>query len=157
MSVETTGTSAAPQAMPAVLQDFLLLLGRVLLGWIFVQSGWRKLMDMEAFITTSPTSLVKRGVPGATFMGWIGAPLEFVGGLFILVGFATRWAALAILIFTIAATLIGHRYWEYTNPAEFRAQHTQFFKNLSIKGGTVLLIVAGAGRWALDWMLWRKR
>ena len=157
MSVETTGTSTAPQALPAVVQDFLLLVGRVLLGWIFVQSGWRKLMDMEAFITTSPTSLVKRGVPGASFWGWIGAPLEFVGGLLILIGCATRYAAFAILIFTIAATLIGHRYWEFTNPAEYRAQHTQFFKNVSMMGGTMVLIVAGAGRWALDWMLWRKR
>jgi putative oxidoreductase len=156
MSVETK-TDAGPLAMPAVVQDFLLLVGRVLLGWIFVQSGWRKLMDMEAFITTSPTSLVKRGVPGATFWGWIGAPLEFVGGLLILIGCATRYAALAILIFTIAATLIGHRYWEFTNPAEYRAQHTQFFKNVSMMGGTMVLMVAGAGRWALDWVWWRKR
>jgi uncharacterized membrane protein YphA (DoxX/SURF4 family) len=24
--------------------------GRLLLGWIFMQSGWRKLMDMPAFV-----------------------------------------------------------------------------------------------------------
>jgi uncharacterized membrane protein YphA (DoxX/SURF4 family) len=27
-------------------QDFLLLAGRVLMGWIFISSGWRKLMDI---------------------------------------------------------------------------------------------------------------
>ena len=156
MSAETE-TSAAPQAMPGVLQDFLLLLGRVLLGWIFVQSGWRKLMNMDAFISTGQTSLVGRGVPNAAFWGWIGAPVEFLGGVLILFGFATRYAAFAILIFTIAATLIGHRFWEYTNPAEIRAQHTQFFKNVSMMGGTILLMVAGAGRWSFDWRLWRKR
>ncbi len=138
-------------------QDFFLLVGRVLLGWIFVQSGWRKLTNMDAFISTSPTSLQNRGVPWATFWGWIGAPLEFFGGILILLGFATRYAALAILLFTIAASLIGHRYWEFTNPQQYGAQHTQFWKNMSMKGGLVLLFVAGAGRIALDWMLAKRK
>src|ERR1700741_282777 len=77
----------------AVSQAFLLLLGRVLLGWIFVQSGWRKLMNMDAFISTGQTSLVGRGVPNAAFWGWIGAPVEFLGGVLILFGLGTRYAA----------------------------------------------------------------
>src|SRR6266853_825538 len=46
-------------------QDFLLLLGRVLMGWIYVESGWRKLTGMDAFIA----SLVNRHVPYATLIG----------------------------------------------------------------------------------------
>jgi uncharacterized membrane protein YphA (DoxX/SURF4 family) len=34
--------------------DFLLLVARVLMGWIFVSSGWRKLMDVPAFVKTMP-------------------------------------------------------------------------------------------------------
>jgi len=33
-------------------QDFLLLAGRVLMGWIFISSGWRKLMDIPGFVKT---------------------------------------------------------------------------------------------------------
>ena len=71
MSVETT--SAAPQAMPAVVQDFALLVGRVLAGWIFVQSGWGKLMNIPAFVATMP----RRGLPD--FLGYIAPPVEVRG------------------------------------------------------------------------------
>ena len=137
-------------AIAAAWQDVLLLIGRVALGYIFVQSGLRKLMDMDAFISAGPNSLVARGVPWATFWGWIGAVLEFVGGLMILVGLGTRYAALAILLFTIVATLIAHRYWEFAQPPARQLQLTMFFKNLSMMGGMVLLFVTAAGRYSLD-------
>ncbi len=137
-------------------QDFLLLVGRVCIGWIFITSGWRKLMDMDAFIYKGASSLVGRGVPGAGFWGWIGAPLEFIGGLAILFGLATRYAALAMVLFVIVATAISHRYWEHGDPAQFRAQHSHFYKNLSMLGGLVVLFVAGAGRFAIDGILRRR-
>ena len=138
----------------AAWQDFLILFGRLLLGWIFMQSGWRKLMDMPAFIKSS---LTDRGVPVsiADFLGYVAAPLEFVGGVCILLGFATRYAALAIFAFTIAATLIGHRYWEFTGPA-YRAQNTQFWKNVSMMGGQILLFVTAGGRFSIDALLRRN-
>ena len=63
----------APRDGFAMWQDFAILLARVLIGWLFVESGLRKLMGMDAFIA----SLVQRRVPYATVFGWIGAPLEF--------------------------------------------------------------------------------
>src|SRR2546429_8961904 len=99
-------------------QNFLLLAGRVLMGWIFVESGFRKLTGMDAFIA----SLANRRVPYASVLGWIGAPLEFCGGLALLLGAWTRCAALVIIVFVIVATLIGHRYWELSDAAARRAQ-----------------------------------
>jgi len=135
-------------------QQFLILCGRLLLAWVFVQSAWRKLMDMPAFIKTS---LVDRGVPAAyaDFLGYIAAPLEFVAGVCILLGFATRYAALAIFAFTIVATLIGHRYWEFAGPS-YQMQLTQFWKNVSIMGGQMLLFITAGGRFSVDAQLRRK-
>jgi putative oxidoreductase len=135
----------------ALLQDFIILFARVLIGWTYVESGLRKLIDMGPFIA----SLVRRGVPQATFWGWIGAPLEFFGGLALLLGAWTRCAALAILVFTIVATAIGHRYWEIAEPAARRMQHNHFFKNLAMMGGILLLVVTGGGRFSVDG--WRRR
>lgn len=132
-------------------QDFFLLVGRVLLGWIFVQSGWRKLMDIPAFASTMP----RRGLP--EFLGYIAPPVEFIGGVCIVLGFATRYAALLILLFTIIASFSSHKYWTFTDPAQYGQQHTHFWKNTSMKGGLVLLFVVGAGRWAIDWILARRR
>lgn len=134
-------------------QDILLLIGRVMIGWIFVQSGWRKVMDVGGFIKTLPP----RGVPefSATVLGWIGAYVEFIGGLLIMLGLAGRYAALLVLLFTVMATIIGHRFWEYSEPAQYRAQHSNFFKNLTMAGGLLVLYVAGPGRLALDRLLRR--
>jgi putative oxidoreductase len=132
-------------------QNFLLLAGRVLMGWIFVFGGWRKLMGMDSFIA----SLANRRVPYASVMGWIGGLVEFLGGLALLLGFWTRCGALALLVFTIVATLISHRYWEFTDAAARRMQQGHFWKNLTIIGGQLLLLVTGGGRFS--WDGWRAR
>jgi putative oxidoreductase len=131
-------------------QNFLLLAGRVLMGWIFVESGWRKLMGMDTFIA----GLVTRHVPYATVLGWIGAAVEFVGGLALVLGAWTRCGALMLVVFTIIATLIGHRYWEITDVAARRMQQSHFAKNVTIIGGLILLFVTGAGKFSVDG--WRR-
>jgi putative oxidoreductase len=140
-----------PRAGFPLWQDFLLLVGRMLMGWIFVESGWRKLMGTDAFIA----SLASRRVPYAGVMGWIGASVEFFGGLAIILGFATRCAALVMIVFVIVATLIGHRYWEIADAAARRMQQSHFAKNITLIGGFVLLVVTGAGRFSVDG--WRRR
>jgi putative oxidoreductase len=141
----------APRAGFALWQDFGILVARVLMGWLFVESGWRKLMGMDAFIA----SLVQRRVPYATMLGWIGAPLEFFGGVALMLGVFTRCTTLAVIVFTIAATLISHRYWEFADGAARRMHQNHFSKNLAILGGLVLLVVTGGGRFSVDG--WRRR
>jgi putative oxidoreductase len=157
MTVETAGANepqshAALSHLDAVArgaQDFLLLAGRILIGWIFVQSGWRKLMDISGFVATMP----RRGLPD--FLGYVAPFVEFFGGLAVLLGCATRYAAVLMLLFTIIASFSSHRYWDFTDPAQRSTQHTQFWKNVSMMGGIVLLFVAGAGRLSLDHLLRR--
>ena len=52
---------SAPTPNYTLWQNFLLLAGRVLMGWIFVEPGLRKLRGMDAFIA----SLTNRRVPYA--------------------------------------------------------------------------------------------
>ena len=93
--------------LAAQWQDFLLLVGRVLMGLIFVSSGWRKLMDIPGFVKTMPN----RDLPD--FLGYIAPPVEFIGGIFLILGFATRYTSLVILLFIIIATFSSHRYWNF--------------------------------------------
>ena len=132
-------------------RDVLLLLGRVLLGWIFVSSGWRKLMDIPGFVATMP----RRGLP--EFLGYVAPPIEFIGGVCLLLGFATRYTALVMLLFVVTASFSSHRYWTITDAAQYANQSSHFWKNVSMKGGLVLLFITGAGRYALDRLLMRRR
>lgn len=132
--------------------DLILLLGRLALGAIFVKSGLQKLMALGAFAA----SLASRGVPQSSVWAVIGATVEFVGGILIVTGFRTREASLLMILFVIVATGISHRFWEFAEAAR-RAQESQFFKNLSIIGGFLLLFVSGSGRFGLDSLLGRRR
>ena len=133
--------------------DLILLIGRLALGVIFVKSGFQKLMALGAFAT----SLAGRGVPASSFWAVVGATVEFVGGLLIVTGLKTRYASLLMILFVIVATGISHRYWDFADAAARRLQESQFFKNVAIIGGFLVLYVAGAGRFALDAVLGRRK
>jgi len=93
--------------------NVLWLVARCLIGGLFVQGGGVKLMALDAFAA----SLAKNGVPMADIAAAIGAAVEFGGGLAIVVGLQTRYAAPLMVAFTIIATLISHRFWEFADAA----------------------------------------
>jgi putative oxidoreductase len=128
--------------------DFVLLIGRILLGWIYVQSGFSKMSDIPGFAA----KIANRGLP--QFLGYVAAPVELFGGLALLLGFATRYSALLVLLFTVVATLSSHAYWTLPE-AEKAQQSTQFWKNVSMMGGLVILFGTAGGRLSLDRMLSR--
>ena len=75
--------------------------------------------------------------------------IEIAGGLALILGFKARWAALALAIFTLVATLIFHNYW--TLPADKQMmQQLMFMKNIAIIGGLLTLAAWGAGSWSMD-------
>ena len=135
----------------ASASDVLLLVGRVLLGWLFLTSAWGKFMNMGGYVTY----LTNLKVPNPGFFSWIGAPVEFLIGMTLILGFATRYAALLCLLFLIVATALAHRYWEYP-AAQVMAQYNNFLKNLAIFGGALLLFVSGPGRYSVDRALSKK-
>ena len=153
MSMQNSGSPSSwlscTDSIAAQWQDLLLLLSRLLFGWIFVQSGWGKLMNIPGFVATMP----RRGLPD--FLGYVAPFVEFIGGILLIVGLATRYASLVILLFIIIASFSSHRYWA-VEPAQVANQSSHFWKNVSMMGGSVLLFITGAGRYALDAMLSRK-
>ena len=150
MAVFRTSSAAASRAMDGALGDFVILVGRVMIGLIFVLSGWPKLLHYQATVA----GLTHRGIP--EYLAYLGPPVEFFGGLAIVVGFATPYAALLMLLFTIVATASSHRFWEFSDPAQYRAQNTNFWKNVSMMGGMLLLFVTAGGRYSLDRLLLRR-
>jgi putative oxidoreductase len=133
-------------------QDTLLLLARLAIAAIFLQSGFGKLTNLGGFVA----GLEGQGVPLAAVLGPLGAVVEFVGGLALALGAWTRLAALLVAGFTVVATLIAHRYWEL--PADQQMiQSIQFMKNVAIIGGLLSLVAAGGGRFSVAALLRRPR
>jgi putative oxidoreductase len=125
--------------------DFLLLVGRVLLGWLFLASAYAKLGNIAG--TTAYFNGFGMSPPEA--YAWFAGIFELVVGVALILGFATRYAALAIFIWVLVATAIAHRYWTYPAAAQ-GAQYNNFLKNLAIMGGALYMFVFGAGRYLVD-------
>ena len=125
----------------------ILLLGRVALAALYVPSGWSKLTNIAGFAGV----LATKGLPGPA-MAWavVGAAVEFFGGLAILSGFKTRYAALLMITFTLFAAFLSHNYWTIADAAAMRNQSIHFWKDLGLIGGFLFLFVRGAGPLSID-------
>ncbi len=152
MSIQTSSHPALSGAdqLANVTSDFFLLVARIMIGWIFVRSGYGKLFNIAAVGASFPP----RGIP--EFMAYIAVPAEFFGGLALMFGLATRYVTLVMTVFMLVATLTSHRYWDFTEVAARRAQESNFYKNIAIQGGIFALFAVGAGRFSIDALLRRR-
>jgi putative oxidoreductase len=144
-------TFSGADGLAASTSDIILLVGRILIGWIFVRSGYGKIFDIPAYAATFPA----RGLP--TFLAYIAVPAEFFGGLALMFGFATRYAAMVMVVFMLVATFSSHRYWDFADAAARRVQDSNFYKNMAILGGIFFLFACGAGRLSVDAWLQKRR
>ncbi len=127
------------------LQSPLALVGRVLLALMFVMAGFSKIAGFAGTVGY----MQSKGLPAAEVLAALTVVLEIGGGLAIMLGLYTRWAALALAAFTLLATLIFHNFWAM--PAEQQMmQQLMFMKNLSVIGGLLVVAALGAGRASFD-------
>lgn len=120
------------------MNAFATLLGRVGLSLIFIISGFGKI----AAYAGTQQYMESQGVPGALLPLVILA--ELGGGLAILGGLFTRWVALALAVFSVVAALLFH------NNFGDQMQAINFWKNIAMAGGFLVLFAHGAGKFSID-------
>lgn len=121
------------------------LVGRTLLGLIFIVSGYGKITGF----TGTAAYMASKGMPMTEVLLACAIAVELLGGLLLVAGFKARWAAAAIFLFIIPTTIIFH------NPAGLSGQEAQsqminLLKNLSIMGGMLMVVAFGPGAWSVD-------
>ena len=132
--------------------DVLLLVGRILMSYLFLSAGWGKLTNAIG----TATYFAALGVPSPSVMSYLVGALEVAVGVALILGLATCYVAIVIFIFVLVATAFAHRYWTYPADAQ-RAQFIQFTKNLAIMSGSLFLLVVSAGSFSIDAVLAKKQ
>ncbi|HQT60322.1 MAG TPA: DoxX family protein [Acidiphilium sp.] len=122
-----------------------MLAGRLAIALLFVQAGWSKLVHWPGIVHL----LTHLDAPAPTLGGVIAVVCELGAGGLVMLGLRTRQAAIVLVLFTIAANWLAHRFWLMHGRAAAMAE-IQFFLDLAICGGLLLLASAGPGRYSLD-------
>lgn len=123
----------------------IILVARILLMILFIISGWSKLTGFSGTVG----DLQSLEVPVPMLAAAITVLMEFFVAILILIGFYTRPLAFLFALFVLGTALIGHDFWTMAD-AERAANMTQFFKNMSIMGGLLLLGLTGPGKYSVD-------
>lgn len=123
----------------------LVVSGRLLLALMFITAGFGKLTN----IAGTAGYIASGGLPLATLLAVVVGLLELVGGIAIAIGYQTRWAALALGLFTLLASLLFHAFWAVPADQAF-VQQLMFMKNLSVAGGLFIVAALGAGPASVD-------
>lgn len=127
------------------LAKYAAPLGRFLLALIFIWSGFNKLGDIQG----TAGYIASVGLPG--FLVYPTILLEVVGGLFILAGYQVRVTALLLAGFSLLSGLLFHYLpAQGLDGMEQAGQMINFFKNVSIAGGFLMLVALGAGPVSVD-------
>lgn len=121
------------------------LLGRVLIALLFVPAGLQKISGFAGTVGYAASV----GMPMPQVAVAVGLVIEIVGGLAILLGWQTRWAALILGFFTLVASFFFHNFWAV--PAEAAMmQQLLFWKNIAVVGGLLGYAAHGAAGWSVD-------
>ena len=134
----------------SALQSPLLLIVRLYWGWEFFLSGKGKLMDLSA-----PTQFFTQlGIPFPAFNAALAGTTECVGGLFLLVGLASRLTTIPLIVTMIVAYVTADREAVsaiFSDPDKFTGATPFLFLFAS-----VLVLVFGPGFFSLDRLIGRK-
>lgn len=127
--------------------DATLLAARVLLALLFLIFGWRKLVDYPGTVQF----MMHIGAPLPPLATLVAIFMEAFVSIAIILGAATRPLAVLLALYTLGTALIAHHYWTAVG-MERLENEINFYKNVSIMGGLLVLYVAGAGRYSIDYM-----
>lgn len=141
------------------------ILIRFAVGIVFASEGIQKFLHAEA---QGAGRFATIGIPAPEAMGPFVGAVEVVCGSLILLGLATRLAALPLIINMLVALastkvpiLLGHGYWLFAHTFAPKAGFWAFLHesrtDLSMLCGASFLAISGGDAWSLDARLLKQR
>lgn len=131
--------------MNPAAQAQTLLIGRILLGVLFLVAGIRIILSFSLNVAY----FTRLGFPAPEVMTVLAILIEVGGGVLLILGWQTRRVAWLLMLFVAIATAMAHRFWEF-DAAHYANQLNHFLKNAAIIGGLLYVVVLGPGKLSLD-------
>ncbi len=136
----------SPARLSAVFSWLPPLFARLVVGWVFMWSGWAKLNNLPQMIE----NFTEWGIPFPQLLTPFVSGVEFIGGALLLLGLFTRIAATPLVIVMIVAIISAK--WDQITSLE----NLLGFEEVAYMALFGWLAVAGPGAVSLDHFLRRR-
>jgi putative oxidoreductase len=118
------------------MRDAIFLIGRILFASVFLRFGVVHLLQTEG----SAQYAAYKGVPRARTVVVVTGMAMLVAAVAVILGIWMDLAALGLAIYCVVAGVVMHDFWRQTDPQTRQAEMAQFYKNISIAGGALILL-----------------
>ena len=146
------------------LKSPLVVTGRVLLALMFVMAGVSKLGNVGG----TAAYIASGGLPAPTALAVLVGLFEVIAGVALAVGLRARWAALALGLFTLLASVLFHAFWsmpvdqqmvqvmgKYLKKPAHQMTIGQFWRGIGRLGGHLGRTRDGPVGWLRAWRGWQ--
>ena len=120
------------------MNNLIDLLARFFISAIFLFSAYNKIFSVDGTMSW----MEGFGLPGLLLYPAIA--IEIILPILIIIGYKAKLSAFFLAIFCIATAFIFH--YDFAN----QMQSIAFFKNLSLAGGLLFIVVNGTKNWSVD-------
>jgi uncharacterized membrane protein YphA (DoxX/SURF4 family) len=114
----------------------LALIGRILFVVLFLSSGIPHLTKSGSMVGYAAA----KGVPAPRVAVIGSGVLQVVGALMVLLGIWGDLGALLLFVFLIVTAPTMHAFWKESDPQARTSEMTQFFKDISLAGASLLVM-----------------
>lgn len=119
------------------MEDFLILLARILFGLVFLFSGIAHIRGRAAMEGYAKS----KGIP-APGLAVVGSGIVLiVGSLSLMLGIFPEIGALLLIIFLLPTAFLMHAYWREKDPMTRMTEQTAFYKDIALLGAAILFFV----------------
>ncbi|MDT2021972.1 DoxX family protein [Methylocella sp. CPCC 101449] len=109
-----------------------LLIALLFIGTGIMNAGWKQQQHVDRMIDA--------GIPFPWMVLWIGFAVQIAAGIMLALNWHTPVAAALLIVFTIAASAIFHRFWLVADPLRRHFHVSNLFGNAAVIGGLLLLM-----------------
>ncbi|WP_297822066.1 DoxX family protein [uncultured Paraglaciecola sp.] len=129
-----------------IIENFCLLLGRLLMGTYFILPGLRKISNYQG--TTD--YMLAHSVPAAELLLPVTIVIQILLGLAIIIGFKGKLSAFILAGLTLVISIYMHDFWTMAEGLARTHETQNFFKNMGIMAGLLMVSSIGTGWLSLD-------
>lgn len=129
-----------------LIENICLLVGRLLMGTYFILPGLQKITSYQTMTET----MLAHDVPATAMLLPVTIVLQIGLGLAIIIGFKGKLAAFILAGLTLVISIYMHDFWSMAEGLERTHETQNFFKNMGIMAGLLVISSLGTGWLSLD-------